>query len=137
MFKDATTWAAPRIHQLQALKDIAFKVVDFISQFEDELVRIWNKPKFVRGSFYVVTLDRLAARPGGLNLVADILEHPGLKIRSKSGATSASSQQISIPRTSWRGAAKTANWSTGGNRSLSTPATSNPSNSPCWLCSII
>ena len=83
VFKDATTWSAPRIHQLQALKDIAFKLVDFISQFEDELVRIWNKPKFVRGSFYVVTLDRLAARPGGLDLVADILKHPGLKDQVK------------------------------------------------------
>ena len=25
-----------------------FEVIDFISQFENELVKIWNKPKFVR-----------------------------------------------------------------------------------------
>lgn len=44
---------------MQILKDIAFKIIDFISQFEDELVRIWNKPKFVKNSNYVITLDRI------------------------------------------------------------------------------
>jgi len=48
-----------RIKQLQVLKDIALKVIDFISQFEDELVKIWNKPKFVLNSNYVITLDRI------------------------------------------------------------------------------
>jgi len=46
-----------RIKQLQVLKDIALKVIDFISQFEDELVRIWNRPKFVLNSNYITTLD--------------------------------------------------------------------------------
>ncbi|PIX28264.1 MAG: site-specific DNA-methyltransferase, partial [Candidatus Huberarchaeum crystalense] len=45
---------------LQILKSIAFKVIDFISQFEDELVKIWNKPKFVKNSNYVITLDRIS-----------------------------------------------------------------------------
>jgi adenine-specific DNA-methyltransferase len=79
VFKDETHWTEARIRQLQALKDIAFKLVDFISQFEDELVRIWNKPKFVRDSHYVVTLDRLAAKKGGLDLIADVLKHAGMK----------------------------------------------------------
>jgi adenine specific DNA methylase Mod len=50
-------WTEQRIKQLQVLKDIALKAIDFISQFEDELVRIWNKPKFVLNSNYVITLD--------------------------------------------------------------------------------
>ncbi|MBI4025943.1 MAG: site-specific DNA-methyltransferase [Verrucomicrobia bacterium] len=79
VFKDETRWTEARIRQLQALKDIAFKLIDFISQFEDELVRIWNKPKFVRGSHYVVTLDRLAAKDGGFDLIADALKHAGMK----------------------------------------------------------
>ncbi|HVM51281.1 MAG TPA: DNA methyltransferase [Candidatus Acidoferrum sp.] len=83
VFKDTTTWSAPRIHQLQVLKEIAFKLVDFIGQFENELVRIWNKPKFVRGSFYVITLERLAAKPAGLKLIADILKHQGIKDQVK------------------------------------------------------
>ncbi|HPP88936.1 MAG TPA: site-specific DNA-methyltransferase, partial [bacterium] len=55
----AKEWTADRVNQLQILKDIAFKIIDFISQFEDELVKIWNKPKFVKNSNYVITLDRI------------------------------------------------------------------------------
>jgi len=79
LFKDGTAWGMVRIKQLQVLKDIAFKLIDFIAQFEDELVRIWNKPKFVRGSHYVITLDRVAGQEGGLDLLADFLKHAGIK----------------------------------------------------------
>ncbi len=78
LFKDGTSWTQPRIRQLQSLKDIALKLIDFIAQFEDELVRIWNKPKFVRGSHYIITLDRIAAREGGLDLLADLIKHKGM-----------------------------------------------------------
>jgi len=59
VFSGESEWNEKRIKQLQALKDIAFKIIDFISQFENELVRIWNKPKFVLNSNYVITLDRI------------------------------------------------------------------------------
>ncbi len=55
----AKEWTADRVNELQILKDIAFKIIDFVSQFEDELVKIWNKPKFVKNSNYVITLDRI------------------------------------------------------------------------------
>jgi DNA modification methylase len=55
----AKEWSEGRVNELQILKDIAFKIIDFISQFEDELVKIWNKPKFVKNSNYVITLDRI------------------------------------------------------------------------------
>jgi len=58
-WEGAKEWGADRVNQLQILKNIAFKIIDFISQFENELVKIWNKPKFVRNSNYVITLDRL------------------------------------------------------------------------------
>ncbi|MBU4503002.1 MAG: hypothetical protein KKA79_10490 [Nanoarchaeota archaeon] len=61
VFSGESEWNEKRIKQLQALKDIAFKIIDFISQFEDELVRIWNKPKFVLNSNYVITLDRIVS----------------------------------------------------------------------------
>ncbi len=79
VFKDETHWDVRRIAQLQALKSIAFRLIDFIAQFEDELVRIWNKPKFVRGSHYVITLDRIAERAGGLDLLGDFLKHASMK----------------------------------------------------------
>ncbi|MEO1784218.1 site-specific DNA-methyltransferase [Thermodesulfobium sp. 4217-1] len=58
-WEGAKEWGADRVNQLQILKDIAFKIIDFISQFEDELVKIWNKPKFVKNSNYVITLDKI------------------------------------------------------------------------------
>jgi hypothetical protein len=64
VFTGESEWTEQRIKQLQVLKDIALKVIDFISQFEDELVKIWNKPKFVLNSSYVITLDRIARQIG-------------------------------------------------------------------------
>ena len=78
MFRDETHWTEGRIQELQALKNIAFKIIDFIAQFEDELVRVWNKPKFVRDSHYVVTLDRLAEKEGGLDVIAALVKHKGM-----------------------------------------------------------
>ena len=70
-WEGAKEWGADRVNQLQILKDIAFKIIDFISQFEDELVKIWNKPKFVKNSNYVITLDRIADK----KLVVKIKKH--------------------------------------------------------------
>ena len=52
-------WSAERVNEIQGLKDIAFKLIYFFSQFEDELVSIWNKPKFARNSNYVISIDRV------------------------------------------------------------------------------
>lgn len=63
-----------RLNQLYIFKDIAYKIIDFISQFEDELVKIWNKPKFVYNSNYVITLDRI----NNLNLIKKIINHQNI-----------------------------------------------------------
>ena len=75
----AKEWSGDRVNQLQILKLFAFKVIDFISQFEGELVKIWNKPKFVRNSNYVITLDRIKNK----NIVEKILKHAGFKEQIK------------------------------------------------------
>jgi adenine-specific DNA-methyltransferase len=49
-----------RLDQIKTIKVFANKIINFISQFEDELVRIWNKPKFALDSNYVVTIDKLS-----------------------------------------------------------------------------
>lgn len=60
LFKnDSTDWNDKRIKQMQALKRTAYAIIEFIAQFEDELVRIWNKPKFALASNYVITFDRV------------------------------------------------------------------------------
>ncbi len=85
VFSGESQWTETRIRQLQAMKDIAYKIIDFIGQFEDELAKIWNKPKFVRNSNYVITLDRIVSachsdpeRSEGeesLKLIEKILSH--------------------------------------------------------------
>ncbi len=81
VFSGESQWTEERIKQLQVLKNIAFKIIDFISQFEDELVKIWNKPKFVLNSNYVITLDRIADK--NINVVESILDHEGFENQLK------------------------------------------------------
>jgi len=84
VFSGESEWTEKRIKQLQVLKDIAFKIIDFISQFEDELVRIWNKPKFVLNSNYVITLDKIFYSPLQKgNLVEKIIKHRGINEQIK------------------------------------------------------
>lgn len=91
VFSGESGWTETRIKQLQTLKDVAFKIIAFISQFEDELVKIWNKPKFVLNSNYVITLDKLV-NPSPLrgegkgegdkfNLIEKILNHKNFKVQ--------------------------------------------------------
>ena len=63
-----------RIKQLKILKQVGYDLIDFVSQFEDELVKIWNKPKFVMNSDYVFTLDRIKEN---VNLLEEIIEEKG------------------------------------------------------------
>jgi len=76
-----TEWTETRLKQLQALKRIAYRVIDFIAAFEDELVKIWNKPKFVLNSHYVITLDRIAKQPCGIKVLERLLEHPNIEVQ--------------------------------------------------------
>lgn len=78
-WEGAKEWSGDRVNQLQILKSIAFKVIDFISQFEDELVKVWNKPKFSRKSNYVITLDRITDK----KIVEKIFKHTGFKDQIK------------------------------------------------------
>lgn len=59
VFSGDTVWTEIRLRQLATLKEIAYKIIDFIAQFEDELVKVWNKPKFVLNSHYIITLDKI------------------------------------------------------------------------------
>ncbi len=72
MFKEPTSFTEYRIKQIQTIKQFALKLIDFISQFEDELVRIWNKPKFVKNCHFVITMDKLPA-----GMIDTIINHEG------------------------------------------------------------
>ncbi len=69
-----------RLNNILKIKKIAFIVIDYIAKFEDELKAIWNKPKFVRNSNYVVTLDKLLAK--GLD-ISILTKHSGIKAQIK------------------------------------------------------
>ena len=64
MFKyvvdDITDWSKEKIDELNQLKKIAFKIIDFIADFEDELKAIWCKPKFAKNVHYVFSLDTIS-----------------------------------------------------------------------------
>lgn len=68
-----------RIKQLLALKDVAYDVIDFISQFENELVRVWNKPKFVLDSNYVITKDKILEKDSGQKVLNMLIESSGIE----------------------------------------------------------
>jgi len=59
MFSQESDFDIERFEQIKNIKKVALKLIDFISQFENELVKIWNKPRFVLNSNIVVTLDKL------------------------------------------------------------------------------
>ena len=73
VFQEETIFEQRRLTQLQALQHTAYDVIDFIAQFEDELRRVWEKPKFARDVNYVVTLDKLPA-----DLLKSITRHEGI-----------------------------------------------------------
>ena len=88
VFKGESAFNETRLQQLQAIKQIAYKIIDFIAQFEDELVHVWNKPKFVLNSNYIITLDKIAgAYPSpsgrgqgeGETLLKKLFKHKGMK----------------------------------------------------------
>lgn len=67
-------WRTERIEYIQKIKQLAYKVIEYIARFEDELKALWNKPKFVKNSNYVLTLDKLE---NNIELIKNIIKHPG------------------------------------------------------------
>lgn len=73
LLEENSEFVQERLTQIKSVKKYAQKLISFISQFEDELVKIWNKPKFVRNSNYVITIDRLTN-----SLIEKIKNHTNL-----------------------------------------------------------
>lgn len=56
---DITQWRQEKIEELNTLKKVAFTIIDYIADFEDELKAIWCKPKFAKKVEYVFSLDTI------------------------------------------------------------------------------
>ncbi|EIZ0998023.1 site-specific DNA-methyltransferase, partial [Campylobacter coli] len=54
-----TEWTQEKIDEINTLKQIAFTIIDFIADFEDELKAIWLKPKFAKNTHYVFSIDTI------------------------------------------------------------------------------
>jgi len=76
MFSQDANFDLNRFEQIKNIKATALKLIHFISQFENELVKIWNKPRFVINSNVVVTMDKLQAKSYDIN---KITSHKGYK----------------------------------------------------------
>lgn len=63
-----------RYQRIYVLREVAYKIIDFISRFEDELRMILEKPKFVIGTYYLISLDRI----NNIELVERILQHENM-----------------------------------------------------------
>lgn len=90
LFNDLDTeFDEKTVRKIQNIKIVAYKVIEYIAKFEDELKAIWEKPKFVRNCNYVFTLDRLFKKKEdgsrdlydkrGIKIVKEIIKSEGFK----------------------------------------------------------
>ncbi len=73
LFKEMTAFDLKRLNEINTIKEVALEVISLVSEFENELCKIWNKPRFVLNSHFIVSLDKLKAKNYDLN---KITSHP-------------------------------------------------------------
>lgn len=56
---DETMFNERRLNQIKSIKEIGYELIGFVSQFEEELARIWNKPRAVKKLNYVINYNTL------------------------------------------------------------------------------
>ncbi len=70
LLNEENTFDAARLEKLKLIYRYAKKLTNFIAQFEDELVRIWDKPKFVHDMGYLCSVSALEDK-----VIAKVLKH--------------------------------------------------------------
>ncbi|GAA8126341.1 hypothetical protein HpKG106_12700 [Helicobacter pylori] len=76
LFKEMTEFDAKRLNEINTIKEVALKVILLVSEFENELCKIWNKPRFVLNSHFIVSLDQLKAKNYDLNKITTHPNYP-------------------------------------------------------------
>ncbi|GAA8260771.1 site-specific DNA-methyltransferase [Helicobacter pylori] len=76
LFKEMTAFDAKRLNEINTIKEVALKVILLVSEFENELCKIWNKPRFVLNSHFIVSLDKLKAKNYDLNKITNHKNYP-------------------------------------------------------------
>ncbi|WP_187939419.1 site-specific DNA-methyltransferase [Helicobacter pylori] len=76
LFKEMTAFDAKRLNEINTIKEVALQVIVLVSEFENELCKIWNKPRFVLNSHFIVSLDKLKAKNYDLNKITSHPNYP-------------------------------------------------------------
>ncbi|GAA7461516.1 hypothetical protein MM0360_05900 [Helicobacter pylori] len=76
LFKEMTEFDAKRLNEINTIKEVALKVILLVSEFENELCKIWNKPRFVLNSHFIVSLDKLKAKNYDLDKITNHKNYP-------------------------------------------------------------
>ncbi|RKV28735.1 site-specific DNA-methyltransferase [Helicobacter pylori] len=76
LFKEMTAFDAKRLNGINIIKEVALEVIALVSEFENELCKIWNKPRFVLNSHFIVSLDKLKAKNYDLNKITNHKNYP-------------------------------------------------------------
>ncbi|WRD10729.1 site-specific DNA-methyltransferase [Helicobacter pylori] len=76
LFKEMTAFDAKRLNEINTIKEVALEVIVLVSEFENELCKIWNKPRFVLNSHFIVSLDKLKAKNYDLNKIKNHPNYP-------------------------------------------------------------
>ncbi|WQT06854.1 site-specific DNA-methyltransferase [Helicobacter pylori] len=76
LFKEMTEFDDKRLNGINTIKEVALQVILLVSEFENELCKIWNKPRFVLNSHFIVSLDQLKAKDYDLNKITNHPNYP-------------------------------------------------------------
>ncbi len=76
LFKEMTAFDDKRLNGINTIKEVALQVISLVSEFENELCKIWNKPRFVLNSHFIVSLDLLKAKNYNLNKITNHKNYP-------------------------------------------------------------
>ncbi|GAA9602940.1 hypothetical protein UBN9_08570 [Helicobacter pylori] len=76
LFKEMTAFDDKRLNEINTIKEVALEVIVLVSEFENELCKIWNKPRFVLNSHFIVSLDQLKAKNYDLNKITNHKNYP-------------------------------------------------------------
>ncbi len=76
LFKEMTAFDAKRLNEINTIKEVALQVIALVSEFENELCKIWNKPRFVLNSHFIVSLDKLKAKNYDLDKITNHKNYP-------------------------------------------------------------
>ncbi|GHR66459.1 site-specific DNA-methyltransferase [Helicobacter pylori] len=76
LFKEMTEFDDKRLTGINTIKEVALQVISLVSEFENELCKIWNKPRFVLNSHFIVSLDQLKAKNYDLNKITNHKNYP-------------------------------------------------------------